>query len=70
MSIEHSSETVITDCTDSRTKVITVTVWWHFIDLYCMLSHTNVKGIHVHITVQSSTIILFRSTVDYHLIKV
>ena len=36
-----------------------------------MLSHTNVKGIHrlLHcmITVQSSTIVLLRSTVDYRI---
>ena len=37
--------------------------------LSTMLSHPNVKGITM-ITVQSSTIILLRSTVDYHLIKV
>ena len=38
--IQHHTvvfETVILYCIDSRTKVITVTVWWHFIDVYCSL---------------------------------
>ena len=34
IAIEHYSSETITDCTDSRTKVIIVTVWWHFIDIY------------------------------------
>ena len=41
LSIEHhSSETVITDCTDGRTKVIIVTIRWNFIDiLYMAIKH-------------------------------
>ena len=41
-----------------------------FIHFSTLLSHTNVKGIHTLLWLQSSTIILVRNAVDYHLIKV